>query len=201
MNTETVGILTIIVGFLTVVAIVAGPIVALQLQRSLDNRRAARDRKLYIFKTLMTYRVTTVAPAFVQALNLIDIEFAGNNAKEKAVREAWKVLLDHFIDLREPNTKEKPVALTVDKSATLTTNLLKAMGTCLGYDFDEVHLKKGAYYPQFLVNVENEQHQLRRETLELLAGQRKLPIAVFEDKFPDLLPISKANAAVAREKK
>ena len=200
MSTGTVGILTIIVGLLTVIAILAGPIVALQLQRSLDKRRAARERKLDIFKTLMTYRVTSLAPAFVQALNLIDIEFGGNNAQEKAVREAWKVLLDHFTDLREPGTKDKPAALTFEKSAALTTNLLKAMGSCLGYDFDEVHLKKGAYYPQFLVDVENEQHQLRRETLELLAGHRKLPIAVFEDKFPEFLPALKKDAVSAGKK-
>lgn len=45
----------------------------------------------------MTYRATFLAPNFVQALNLIDVEFTAKS--EKPIRDAWKVLLDHFADL------------------------------------------------------------------------------------------------------
>jgi hypothetical protein len=79
----------IALGVLTVVAIVCGPIIALQIQRKLDREREALNRKLWVFKTLMSFRATALAPAFVQALNLIDVEFSGHNDKEKAVRNAW----------------------------------------------------------------------------------------------------------------
>lgn len=167
---------------LTVIAIILGPIIALQLQRHLDEGREARNRKLWVFKTLMSYRATALSPNFVQALNLIDVEFGASSQKEKAVRNAWKVLLDHFGDLSGPTIPPN----SADKTASLTTNLLLAMGRSLGYEFDEVQIKKGAYYPMGLGNVEQEQHAVRRGILDVLSGKRRLPIGVFQDKFPPI---------------
>jgi hypothetical protein len=151
----------------------------------LDRRRAAQDRKLSVFKTLMTYRATTLSPYFVQALNLIDVEFIADN--EKPVRDAWKVLLDHFFDLGEITRSGVPISqISIEKSATLTAALLLAMGKSLGYDFDEVQIKKGAYYPMGLGNVEQEQHAVRRLVLDVLLGKRRIPVGIFEDKFPPI---------------
>jgi len=134
-----------------------------------------------IFKTLMTYRATPVSPLFVQALNLIDVEFSSDSKDEKEVRTAWKILLDHFSDLA------KVVGGVSELTHERTADLLLVMGKCLGYEFDRVYLKKGGYYPQGLGNVEMEQHTLRRMLLDLLDGKRRLPIATFEQKFPDLV--------------
>ena len=166
----------------TIAAIYYGPISALKIQRKLDDEREARSRKLHIFKTLMSNRATRMSPQYVQSLNLIDVEFTASNDKEKAVRDAWKELLDLFVNFKNtPNASEK--------ADDLNAILLAAMGKSLGYDFDKVHLKKGAYYPEFLGNVEVEQHTLRKKVLELLDGKgtRKLPVAVFEQRFPDLI--------------
>lgn len=173
---------SIILGGITIVAIVAGPIAALWIQRKLDEGREERNRKLWIFKTLMSYRATALSPHFVQALNLIDVEFTGNTKDDKDVRKAWKVLLDHFGDLAGPTVPPN----SAEKTAALTASLLLAMGKCLGYDFDEVEIKKGAYYPMGLGNVEQEQHALRRGLLELLAGRKRIPVGVFEDRFPEI---------------
>ncbi len=176
------GIAGIALNLLTIIAIVCGPIIALQIQRKLDQEREALNRKLWVFKTLMSFRATALAPSFVQALNLIDVEFNGDNEKEKAVRNAWKVLLDHYYDLnraKQPNSD----ALT-DKSTQLRANLLMAMGQCLGYDFDEVLVKKGSYYPSGLGDVEAEQHAIRRSVLNVLSGRSRIPVGIFEEKFP-----------------
>ncbi|MGO9263466.1 MAG: DUF6680 family protein [Candidatus Binataceae bacterium] len=176
---------TVIIDVATIAAIILGPIIALQLQTHLDKRRAAEARKLSVFKTLMTYRATTLSPNFVQALNLIDVEFSADG--EKPVRDAWKILLDHFYDLGEFNRTGAIIPQTsIEKSATLTASLLLAMGKSLGYEFDEVQIKKGAYYPMGLGNVEQEQHALRRLLLDVLLGKRRVPVAVFEDKFPPI---------------
>jgi hypothetical protein len=175
------GVIGLVLSLITIFAIYYGPISALRIQRQLDDEREARNRKLYIFKTLMTYRATPVNINFVQSLNLIDVEFVGSHEKEKAVRDAWKELLDHFSNYND-------VANPAERSLELTATLLSAMGRSLGYDFDKVYLKKGAYYPAFAVNVEQEQHALRKQVLELLdgTGTRKLPVAVFEQRFPDI---------------
>jgi hypothetical protein len=177
---------TVIIAIATIAAIILGPIISLQLQTLLDKRRAAKTRKLAVFKTLMTYRATALSSQFVQALNLIDVEFTANS--EKPVRNAWKLLLDHFYDLGQLTISGATIPQSsLDKSATLTASLLLAMGKSLGYgDFDEVQIKKGAYYPMGLGNVEQEQHVLRRLLLEVLAGKRRIPVGVFEDKFPPI---------------
>lgn len=189
--------MSIILSVLTIIAIILGPIVALDLQRRLDKGREARNRKLWVFKTLMSFRATALSPQFVQALNLIDVEFDSKNEKEKAVRTAWKVLLDHFGDLAKPPLPEN----SNEKTATLTTNLLIAMGKSLGYDFDEVEVKKGAYYPMGMGNVEQEQHSVRRGILDVLAGRRRIPVGIFEDKFPPItLPVIEEAADEALPK-
>lgn len=192
METATIwlGIIGLLLSAATIFAIYYGPIQALKIQRNLDEEREARKRKVYVFKTLMSNRATRLSPNYVQALNLIDVEFTGANDKEKAVREAWKELLDLF-----QNYKTTPNAM--DKSDELNAALLAAMGKSLGYDFDKVYLKKGAYYPEFSVNVELEQHSLRKRVLELLdgSGTRKLPIAIFEQRFPDLIDKVPRNTA------
>jgi hypothetical protein len=180
-TTLWLGVIGLVLSAITICAIYYGPISALRIQRELDDEREMKNRKLYVFKTLMTYRATPLNINFVQALNLIDVEFLGTDEKEKAVREAWKELLDHFNSYNE-------VANPLEKSKELTATLLAAMGQSLGYHFDRVHLKKGAYYPAAAFNVEQEQHSLRKQVLELLdgTGTRKLPVAVFEQKFPDI---------------
>ncbi len=169
------------IGLLTMLAILIGPIAALGIQRWSDNRREGTQRKLWIFKTLMMNRATRLAPTYVQALNLIDVEFKSEGKDDKRVRTAWKILLDHL-------ASDQTIAGAGDRGNELTANLLSAMGQRLGYDFDEVYIKKNAYYPVGLGNIEQEQHQLRKNLLELLDGKRRLPVAMFEQKFPDLAP-------------
>lgn len=169
---------TLTLNICSVVAILLGPIVALELQRRLDAGREAKTRKLWIFRTLMSNRATRIAPAFVQALNLIDLDFNGSSKEEKDVRTAWKVLLDH---LSTPGGADSD-----DKTMTLTGELLNAMSKALGYEFDSVQIKKGVYHPVGLGNIEQELNQIRGSLVELLSGKRRLPVAVFEDKFPPI---------------
>ena len=169
---------------LTLVAILIAPILAVQSQKWIDRHREARNRKIGIFKTLMMYRATPVAPPYVQALNLIDVEFTG----ERKVRDAWKILLDFLNDGGKQGNK-----IDADKLRDLTADLLTEMGNSLKYDFDRVQLKKGAYHPIALANIEEEQHAIRRQVLELFGGTRRLPVAMFEQKFPDLLVVDKNN--------
>ncbi|HYK35685.1 DUF6680 family protein [Alloacidobacterium sp.] len=179
---------------LTILAVVAGPIIALQIQRKLDRDREARNRKMWIFKTLMSLRATALSPTFVQALNQIDVEFNADNEKEKAVRGAWRVLLDHYVDLAHAAEPNSPTLL--EKSIQLKTNLLLVMGRCLNYDFDEVQIKKGSYYPTGLGDVETEQNLIRRGLLNVLSGRARIPVAVFEEKFPaiTIAPLKEPSA-------
>lgn len=182
-----VGIATLVVYTITVIAIVVAPIVALKVQRKADEAREAKGRRLWIFKTLMSNRATRLNPNFVQALNMIDIEFTDKS--EKDVRDAWKELQNHYSDwgMKTPQQRQVDDKNDIDKAGDLLAELLVKMGKVLGYEFDRVYVKKACYYPEGLGNIEQEQHALRGALLNLLSGRgAKLPIAVFTQDFQPL---------------
>jgi len=184
------------IGIVTIVAIVLGPILALRIQRKLDEHREVRGRKLGIFKTLMSFRATRLSPAYVQALNLIDIEFT--DPSEKPVRDAWKELQDHYSDWgrKAPEQRKVDEKRDPERADELLAELLVKMGATLDYNFDKVYVKKGVYYPEGLTDMEQEQHALRKRLLGLLAGNSKLPIAVFEEKFAPMTVLQEPGSGV-----
>ena len=157
-----------------IVGILLAPVVAVQVQKWLENFREDRARKLWIFKTLMATRAATVSPEHVQALNMIDLEFRGT--RYRPVTAAWKTYLDHLSSYPKDDEKRQPV--WGERRVDLLTNLLLAMGRALGYEFDDVHVKKGIYAPEAHGRLEDENMFIRRGLLELLYGKTELKMNV-----------------------
>jgi len=179
-----IGIATLVVYTITIIAIIAAPIIALKVQRKADEARDAKGRRLNIFTTLMSNRATRLNPNFVQALNMIDIVFTDRS--EADVRDAWKELQDHYSDWgkKTPQQRKLEDKRDIETSEDLLAQLLVTMGKSLGFDFNKVYVKKGCYYPEGLGNIEQEQHALRGALLNLLSGRgAKLPVAVFTQDF------------------
>jgi hypothetical protein len=181
-----VGSATVLVGIATIIAIIRGPIIALRIQRRIEEERATKDRKLWIFKTLMSNRATQMAPIFVQALNLIDVEFTAPS--EKPVRDAWREAQDHYSEWgrKTQEQRKKEGSANPEKAQELLSEMLVRMGNSLGYSFDKVYVKKGWYYPEGLGDMEQEGHALRKGLLRIITGYGAFPVAVFEQKFPPL---------------
>jgi hypothetical protein len=161
-----------IADWLMILAVLLGPIIAVQLTRYLDNIKEVRERKLNIFKTLMATRAYTISWDHVMTLNRIDLEFNKKNKKEKAVIEAWKAYLDLLGD--KNITGEQWIVKRID----LLVELLHKMALVLDYDFDKTHIKNSSYSPVAHGNIENEQTAIRKELIELLEGKRHLPMYI-----------------------
>jgi len=167
--------------FLTILALILGPILAIQIQKFIEKRSEKRIRKMQIFSTLMATRATPMAPSHVEALNRIDIDFYD----DKKVKESWKVLLDNFAHYPvDPNAADYAIQLSVcaDKSKELFTELLYEMACSLGYKYDKTHLKRNTYYPKGHGDFEAENYQMRQAFLKILAGETSLPIRVVDAK-------------------
>ncbi|NDV14207.1 hypothetical protein GZH52_15665 [Crenobacter sp. HX-7-9] len=149
------------------------PLIAVQVTRYLDDRNEVQGRKLQVFKTLMATRAYTLAPAHVEALNRIDLEFSSKIPTEKAVLDVWQQYLDH---LGNPQQLDAPT--WGNKRIDLLVDLLHAMGKSLGYDFNKTQIKNGTYSPVAHGQIESEQGRMRQMTLELLEGKRVLPMHV-----------------------
>jgi len=61
--------------WLTILAIIIGPLLAFEVQRRSDNRRERRSRKVEIFRKLMMTLKVPLAPSHVDAINSIHVEF------------------------------------------------------------------------------------------------------------------------------
>lgn len=160
--------------FLTILAILIAPLMAVQVQKVIEVFREERSRKLRIFKTLMATRGATVSPEHVQALNMIDLEFRGRRYKK--VTNAWKNYLDHLNSY--PKDDEQLQLLWHDKRSDYLTSLLIEMGNSLGYEFDPVHVKKAIYIPEAHDQIEKENILIRRGLVTLLFGDTALKMEV-----------------------
>ena len=155
-----------------ITATALSPLIAVQVTRYLDDRNEARGRKLQIFKTLMATRAYTLAPAHVEALNRIDLEFTAKRKPEKAVLDVWQQYLDHL------GNKIMQIEAWAEKRVDLLVDLLHAMGHALGYDFNKTQIKNGTYAPVAHGRIEEEQEKVRQYAIELLEGKRLLPMHV-----------------------
>jgi hypothetical protein len=166
---------------LMIVALILGPILAVQAQKIIESWKESKGRKISIFKTLMATRGTPLSPRHVEALNMIDLEFSGKDPKDKAVLDSWKEYHDHLFDAprdyQDPTYHNKLDTWTA-KSNEYLVNLLYAMAQAVGYTFDKVQLKKGAYTPQGYADLEFEFSLIRRGILDLLYEKKTLPIRV-----------------------
>lgn len=163
---------------LTILAIIAGPILAIQVEKFLVKRRDERNRRIWVFKTLMVTRGMVLSPKHVEALNAIDIEFSSGKEKDKKVRDAWKAYLDelsHYPREGQEDDKKR----WVDKTRDLLVELISVMSEAVGYDFDKTHIKRAAYVPERFTGVEFELDVIRRSLADIFLGSKKFPIEVY----------------------
>jgi hypothetical protein len=153
-----------------------------QAQKAIEDLRQRNDRKMTVFAQLMATRAARVSPEHVRALNMVDIVFYGRlifgrryrSKKEQAVLDAWKEYLDHL------NTRadDKTLPLWTARGDELFTNLLFLISQDVGFTFDRVQLKKGAYSPVAHGDLEMESTLLRRGAIRVLAGENPIKVKV-----------------------
>jgi hypothetical protein len=161
--------------WLTLLAIVVGPAMAIAGQLWYQKRKERRDAKVGVFRVLMSLRNAQLSADFVTALNLIDLVFY----KDEAVRERWSKLWE-FLDNKEnfnlPRSSEM-----LEKQRDLTAQLLSTMASQLGFEFDHTVLKNGAYRPQYHDDEQAEFAALRQGFVKALNDNGSLNVRVVAD--------------------
>lgn len=158
--------------WLIILATLTSPLIAVQVTEYINRRKQTRDEQLRTFRVLMATRASNLDVSHVQALNSIDVIFNGKSVRQEAVRRQWKHYLDHL------NDKNYPKEHWEAKRKELLVELLDTMGKHLGFDFDKTHLKNQSYYPQGYGDLEHENATVRRALIEILSGNRPLPMWV-----------------------
>lgn len=182
-------------GWLTITAIILGPLLAFGVQNWRDTRREKRNRKLEIFRKLILTVKVNMAPPHVDAINSIPLEFHS----EEEVMKAWRLYTSH-LNQREA-VKADPKGWG-DRKFNLLVDLVHKIGQSLGYaHLDEAALRDNLYVPQGYADVEEEMRQIRASWLQVLNGQRSIPMTMLGpvqvERPLDLLPeIPQARAAL-----
>lgn len=162
---------------LMIAAVFLAPFFAVFAQKQIEIWREHRSRKMWVFKMLMATRGRALSPEHVQALNVIDLEFTGKS--EQLVRSAWKEYLDHLNSFpRGEGKNEAQVVVWSQRKEELLSNMLGEMGKSLGYTFDPVQIRKGAYSPEGHAVAEFELQMIRQKVLEWLDGGRKVLVSL-----------------------
>lgn len=153
-----------------IVAIFAGPFLAVYVTERQRKRADIRNRKIHIFRTLMATRSAPLVGAHVEALNLLEVEFDPSRSQERGVVDCWRLYLAHL------NDRNYPLEAWVLRKSELLIDLLYTMSVSLGYSYDKSQIKTATYYPQGYGEVEQELTESRKLWLEILRGKKQLPI-------------------------
>lgn len=143
--------------WISIVAVLVAPIVAVVIGQFLQTRSKKREDKMHIFTVLMNTRAFVWTKESVEALNMIDIVFVN----DKKVREAWANLLDSY------NSNEVSEQMG-EKRLKLRNKLLEEMAHCLGYK-DKITWEtiQSPYIPKGMSDELKKQEQFKNGQLAL----------------------------------
>ena len=181
-----------------VLATVIGPVVAVQTQKVIERATERKRTRRWIFHALMSNRATRLNDEYIRALNLIDLEFSPRRlggSKDKAVINAWRALFGEYSHGRSENRTPEEQSAGNRRMDNCLVALLLAMSAALGYSFSEEELRRGIYYPQGRVDVEESQLIVLHGLRLLLQGQLAIPMKVTE--FPSSPELTAAQIAMA----
>src|SRR6266571_9470615 len=164
------------------IAVLLGPVLAVQAQKWIERARENNNRKLWIFHTLMATRAARVSADHVKALNMIDLAFYGRRffsmnyktKREKQIADSWKEYFDHL----HQSFPDAELSNWTSRGEELFINLLFAISRDVSFDFDRVSLKRGIYSPRAHGEFEFELLAIRKLLLRVLSGETSLNMAI-----------------------
>lgn len=159
----------------TVAAIVFGPIKAVQISRENAKEDEKRRRQFDVFHNLMKTRRFSLSPEHVMALNLVQVDFYGLEKIQAAYKRYVGILLGPF-----PKTVDPEADRFFQTKDDAFYDLVRDIGLELGFELDKHDLNRFAYGPVGWENDEGQLRAVRRLLVEVLSGQRGLPVVDFE---------------------
>lgn len=161
-----------------ILALIVGPIAAVQAQRKVDEHKQERERRLALFRTLMATRISRAAdPRHTEALNLVEIEFY----RDKRVVDAWREYMNHLS--LEPTIEGWNLTWT-----NLFVDLLYEMAQALRFkQIDKTRIRQ-AYAPRLYAELDRDQTAIRKGLVRVLEGTGAITIQPVVQHPPETKP-------------
>jgi len=167
-------------GIATIIAVIAGPIFAVQVQKWLERGRAAKSRKLEVFRKLMVTRSVPLNVNHIDALNLIEAEYDSRKPKDRRVLDRWHEYWDH-LNTRHGGTAAEDGVWNTARTEKMGA-LLYAMSEYLGLGIDRSVLLRASYYPQGIGTLDTEIATIRKGLIEMFG--KPLKVQIVQEELP-----------------
>jgi hypothetical protein len=159
-------------GWLTISAIILGPVLAFLIQDWRDRRRERTNRRRQIFQQLLLTLKVPMAPRHVVAINSVLLEFYSN----AAIFQAWREYTSH---LNNKDLLKNFPQRWGERKYELLINLAYEMGKSLDYNhIDKSTLRDNVYVSQGYDDQEEQFRQMRAAMLQVLQGERPVPVTM-----------------------
>jgi hypothetical protein len=150
----------VIIGIVSIIAILVSPLIAVQVTRYLDGKRAERNRQMEIYRVLMGQRgLNPRTDEYIVALNQIDSIFHNVPTVRKAYAELYRASSRNSPELTESG--RYLIILLQEIAKHLNFNNLRDL------DIDKYYSPQtrvdgqkliGTYYQEFLRVLKNSEH-------------------------------------------
>jgi hypothetical protein len=177
--------------WLTLFAIVVGPIIAVAITLWIEDRRKRQDAKLLILRMLLTTRDLPSDPGFQVGIKLVPVEF---NDCDEVLAAHREFLSASSVDI-EGKTEEQVRTITSNTSIKLT-RLIFEMTKAAGLNIRETDIQSGTFGTRGFVLRElllQDSQRAMRDIANILLAQTRLmsgepPEQVLGLNTTDLLP-------------
>jgi hypothetical protein len=153
-----------------------GPIFSVIAARYIESRKEAKNRRLWIFRTLMATRRAQLTTEHVTALNLIEIDFAG----DEEVLRCWQSYFENLA----VDPKSEGLQRALNERPQLLAKLLHAIAKSLRYKVEQLDIMAGGYYPQRFYDNLQRQKEIQDLIAEQMSGKRPLLVKLVEENAP-----------------
>jgi hypothetical protein len=123
--------------FLTLAAIVIGPVVAVSLQLFSERRRRKLEQQTQTMRMLVSTRHLAGDPNYTTAINMIPVDFNRN----RKIMAAWQAYIEAIRYEPSPGNEEAHYKTTIAKQ----THLIFLIMQYLGYKLAETDIQTTAY--------------------------------------------------------
>ena len=133
--------------WLTLVGVIAGPIVAVLLTLWIEGRRRDHDQRVQVLKALLTTRHLPGDPAYSVAINMIPVEFN----KSAAVMAAWHSYMEAVRYRPSDENADEHFKVTMTKQTKLIFQVMRE----LGFKLAETDIQTTAYAADGFIQRDN----------------------------------------------
>lgn len=135
--------------WLTLVALILGPVIAVGLTLWIEGERRRRESRLAVLRQLIATRHLPGDPMYSTAVNLIPVEFND----DRQVMEAYKAY--QAAVSQPPASEPEAIAVTSQKVAVAQTKMIFAVMTAMKLRASEADLPIEAYAAKGMIERDN----------------------------------------------